>query len=89
MEIFSDWHFWVACSQLLLTLCVMGFQFFSHYKIVGNDLTHLAKDVSEITTKQEKQGETLQTISIDLAFLKGKEETTSKIIEVLQKNLNK
>jgi hypothetical protein len=41
-------------------------------KLVGNDLFHLAKDVTEIKTEQRCMKDKLITICEDVALLKGK-----------------
>ena len=89
MSFLNDWQFWF---QLLTFLTIAGswlFNWFSHQKIVGNDLCHLSKDLKEIAGKQDKQDEKINKMAVDLAYIKGKEENNDKIIKVLEKTLDK
>jgi len=64
MEVFSDFRFWafiVACLNFMGLILIGSFNYFSHQKIVGNDLTHLAIDLKEIKEIQENQGKKIDS----------------------------
>lgn len=81
----------VGIVNLLLIIIVGCFNWFSHNKIVGNDLHHLSTDVKEIKEKQAGISEKVNALSIDLSFLKGKFEvyTSKKSFKKSKKILNK
>jgi len=85
MNFLSDWGFWA----FVMTLILGAFSWFSHIKITTNDLKHLEDDVKKISEKQESNETILNVIATDIAFIKGKTEANDKIIEVLEKSLNK
>jgi hypothetical protein len=58
--------------NLLLIVVVGCFNWFSHNKIVGNDLTHLTADVKTLISRQESISEKVIALATDLSFLKGK-----------------
>jgi|APFre7841882654_1041346.scaffolds.fasta_scaffold560384_2 hypothetical protein len=57
--------------NLLLIVIVGAFNWFSHFKIVGNDLFHLNADVKKIIEKQEVISEKVVSLATDLAFVRG------------------
>lgn len=78
---------WLPTINFFGLVIVFVFNLLSHIKITGNDLTHLDENVKKISSKQEKQDETLGRICEDIAYLKGKNDTESKIIEILDKRI--
>jgi len=61
----------VGLINLLLIVIVGCFNWFSHNKIVGNDLHHLNADVKTIIEKQEVISEKVVLLATDLAYVKG------------------
>jgi len=64
--------------NLLLIVIVGAFNWFSHNKIVYNDLKHLTDDVKTVISRQEGISEKVTSLSIDLAYVKGNCELHSK-----------
>lgn len=62
----------VGILNLLLILIVGAFNWFSHNKIVYNDLKHLNDDVKTLISRQEGISEKVNILSVDLAYVKGK-----------------
>jgi hypothetical protein len=62
----------IALINLFLIIIVGCFNWFSHNKIVGNDLHHLNADVKTIIEKQEVISEKVVSLATDLAYVKGK-----------------
>lgn len=89
MEFLKDWQFWFAIINLIGVIGVFFFQWYSHSKIVGNDLHHLALDLKEIKLAQTDNAKSIGEIKVDIAFLKGKDVSNNKLVEVLQKTLSK
>ena len=58
--------------NLLLIVIVGAFNWFSHNKIVYNDLKHLTDDVKTVISRQEGISEKVALLSTDLAYVKGK-----------------
>lgn len=96
MDFFSDWRFWFSFYAVVLG----AIQWFGYSKITGNNVEHLEKDVSELKEDHEKFTENyndekekvrnlLAKIAIDVGYIKGKSETESKVLEILEKHLNK
>ena len=54
-----------------------------------NDLAHVEKSLVKIVENQEKQSIKIDNIEKDLSFMKGKSEANDKIVEILEKSLNK
>jgi len=84
---------WIGIANFVGLILIGIGNFLSHQKIVGNDLHHLAKDMQEIKAEQ-KESRTVITkdigdIKVDVAFLKGKEQTSEKILKVIEKSLSK
>jgi len=76
--------------NLLLIVIVGAFNWFSHNKIVYNDLKHLNEDVKTIISRQEGITEKVTILATDLSFLKGKFDVyTSKTFRKSKKILNK
>ena len=76
--------------NLLLIIIVGAFNWFSHNKIVGNELKHLTDDVKILVSRQEGISEKVNVLATDLAFVKGKCELhTSKVFKKSKKILNK
>ena len=61
----------IALINLVLIIIVGCFNFFSHSKIVGNDLFHINADVKSLLARQEIISEKVNTLSVDLAYVKG------------------
>jgi len=61
----------VGIINLVLILIVGAFNFFSHHKIVYNDLHHLSADVKKLVERQEVISEKVGSLEIDLAYVKG------------------
>ena len=70
MEFLTDWRLWL----FILTLLGIAFNFFSHQKLVGNDLKHLAADIKDIITNQNKTNNKVDVLVVDVAYLKGKQD---------------
>ena len=63
--------FILGLINLLLIIIVGCFNFFSHSKIVGNDLHHINLDVKALLSRQEVISEKVALLSTDLAYVKG------------------
>jgi hypothetical protein len=63
--------FILGCINLLLIIIVGAFNWFSHNKIVYNDLHHLSTDVKKLVERQEVISEKVNILSTDLAFVRG------------------
>lgn len=85
MEMFTHWEFWL----FTLNLIILAFNYFSHQKIVYNDLKHLSEDVKQIQNKQEEQTQKINHVDNEIAYLKGIKEKEDRILKVLEKSLNK
>jgi hypothetical protein len=83
--------FILGCINLLLIIIVGAFNWFSHNKIVYNDLYHLSTDVKKLVERQEVISEKVGILSSDLSFIKGRCEmhTTSKVFKKSKKTLSK
>jgi hypothetical protein len=80
----------VGIANLLLIILVGAFNWFSHHKIVYNDLYHLSIDVKQLVERQEVISAKVGSLSEDLAFVKGKCELhTSKTLKKSKKISNK
>jgi hypothetical protein len=65
--------------NLLLIIIVGCFNWFSHFKIVGNELFHINEDIKTIISRQEGISEKVSILSQEFSFLKGTVEAiTSK-----------
>lgn len=80
---------WVPVCSFIMTVLVMAFQFYSHFKIVGNDLHHLALDTKELKEGQKENIKVIGEMGKDIAYLKGKTETNDAIVKVLEKTIIK
>lgn len=83
-EVFSDFKFWsfvVSCLTLIGVFVTALINKIANDKITNNHLFHIAEDVKVIKTVQEKQGTSIKNLEIDVATLKGKQETTEKFIK--------
>lgn len=82
MEVLKDFRFWafiIGCLNFIGVIIVGCFHWFSHNKIVGNDLHHLALDLKDIKGTQKEQGEKIDTLVKDYAGLSARcEERHSK-----------
>ena len=65
----------ISFTTFLLIICVGVFNYWSHFKITGNDLKHLTIDVKEITTKQEALDSRLSELYTTTFYIKGKLDT--------------
>ena len=81
----------IALINLVLIIIVGCFNFFSHSKIVGNDLFHINADVKSLLARQEVISEKVNTLSVDLAYVKGNcaLNTCKKTFKKSKKILNK
>jgi len=61
----------VGIINLVLIVIVGAFNWFSHNKIVYNDLHHLSADVKKLVEKQEVISEKVVILATDLAYVKG------------------
>ena len=61
----------VGIANLLLIILVGAFNWFSHHKIVYNDLHHLSIDVKKLVERQEVISEKVVSLATDLAYVKG------------------
>ena len=62
----------IGAINLILIILVGLFNWFSHNKIVGNDLHHLSADVREIKEKQVGIEKYVVGLATDLATVKGR-----------------
>ena len=83
--------FILGLINLLLIIIVGCFNFFSHSKIVGNDLHHINIDVKSLLSRQEVISEKVNALSVDLAYVKGNcaLNTCKKTFKKSKKILNK
>lgn len=83
--------FILGLVNLLLIIIVGCFNFFSHSKIVGNDLHHINLDVKSLLSRQEVISEKVALLSVDLAYVKGKcdQNVCKKTFKKSKKILNK
>jgi hypothetical protein len=83
--------FIVSLINLFLIIIVGCFNFFSHTKIVGNDLFHINEDVKTLISRQEVISEKVVSLATDLAFVKGNcaANTCKKTFKKSKKILNK
>jgi hypothetical protein len=63
--------FVIALLNFALLIIVGCFNWFSHNKIVGNDLFHLNADVKTLIARQEVISDKVVSLSEDLAFVRG------------------
>lgn len=56
------------------TVIIGGYSWFSHNKIVGNDLHHLSQDVKQIAESQIGMATKVGKLAEDVAYLKGRTE---------------
>lgn len=61
----------VGIANLVLIILVGAFNWFSHHKIVYNDLHHLSTDVKQLVERQEVISKSVVDLSVDLAYVKG------------------
>lgn len=85
MDFLTDWKFWLFVINIL----ILAFNFFSHQKIVYNDLKHLSKDVKEIKGKQDEHSEKINHIETEIAYIKGIKTSEDKVIKLLENTLKK
>lgn len=83
MEWFGDWKFWLFAINIL----ILAFNWFSHQKIVYNDLKHLSQDTKEIKTKQDANSKEIGEIKTEVAYIKGIKENEDKVIKLLENSL--
>jgi hypothetical protein len=62
----------IGIINLIIIILVGAFNWFSHNKIVYNDLKHLSTDVKEIKDEQVCMKKQVTTLSEDVGYLKGK-----------------
>ena len=61
----------VGLINLVLIIIVGAFNWFSHNKIVYNDLHHLSADVKKLVERQEGISKSVTDLAVDLAYVKG------------------
>jgi hypothetical protein len=61
----------VGIINLILIIIVGAFNWFSHNKIVYNDLHHLSADVKKLVERQEVISKDVVHLATDLAYVKG------------------
>lgn len=61
----------VGLINLVLIVIVGAFNWFSHNKIVYNDLHHLSADVKKLVDRQEGINKSVIDLAVDLAYVKG------------------
>ena len=68
MEFFSEWKFW------LFGITVIGIiiNWLANHKLMNNHLRHLSSDLKDIKKKQEEQGNKINNIETEVAFIKGR-----------------
>jgi formate/nitrite transporter FocA (FNT family) len=74
-NILTDWKFWtfvLGCFNLIGIVLVGCFNYFSHQRLVTNDLVHLSKDVAEIKEDQKIIKKDVADLSKEVGYLKGK-----------------
>ena len=81
----------VGIINLALIILVGAFNWFSHNKIVYNDLKHLTDDVKALLSRQEVISEKVVSLATDLAYVKGNCDlhTSKKTFKKSKKILNK
>lgn len=92
MEFLTDWKFWafVISALTFIGVTISGIvNKLSTDKIANNHLTHIAEDIKKVITKQEEQGKEISQIKTEVSYIKGKQETESKLVEVLKETLKK
>jgi hypothetical protein len=68
-------------------IIILAFNWFSHQKIVYNDLKHLALDTKDIKTKQEEHSNKIGHIEAEVAYIKGIKQSEDKVIKLLEEHL--
>jgi len=77
MEFLQDWKFWTFVLGLFnfVGIILVGcFNYFSHQRLVTNDLVHLSKDVAEIKEDQKSIKKDVSDLAKEVGYLKGKVE---------------
>ena len=64
--------FILGCVNLIGIILVGCFNYFSHQRIVTNDLVHISKDVNEIKEEQKCMKVKIVELSEAVGYLKGK-----------------
>lgn len=62
----------IGAINLILIIVVGLFNYFSHQKLVGNDLHHLSIDVKEIKERQLNITEKVNILESTLSYVRGK-----------------
>ena len=78
MDFLKDWQFYAWLLSMIGTCTVISFQWFSHNKIVGNDLHHLSADVKAIAENQDKLDGKVDKLAEDVSYLKGRQDIRQK-----------
>lgn len=78
MEFLKDFQFWFGLINFLGIALVGAFNYFSHNKIVGNDLHHLSADVKAIGENQDKLDGKVDKLAEDVSYLKGRTESRQR-----------
>lgn len=67
-----EWATIISLASFVMTLIILGFNFFSHQKIVGNDLHHLAIDLKSVIKKVDKLDERITDSNTRITILEEK-----------------
>lgn len=59
----------ISLGSFIMTIIILGFNFFSHQKITGNDLHHLAIDVNKISDKVDDLAKKVEKSTIRITIL--------------------
>lgn len=88
---YEYWSFLIMLLNFIGIILVACFNWFSHNKIVGNDLHHLNADVQTLISRQEVISEKVVSLATDLAYVKGNCElhSSKKTFRKSKKILNK
>lgn len=70
-EWLTHWEFWLAVLNIVGFIVIFFFNKFSHDKIVGNDLHHIAIDIKSVMSTQVDQGKKIVLLGEDVSYLKG------------------
>jgi len=92
MELKIDWNMLRFILQIVNfagIVAVFMFNKWSHDKITTNDLKHLADDISEIKNNQKEQGDNINALNTDVAYIKGMKENEDRVLKILESGLKK